>query len=54
MAKSTNILKFITILQFSQMHFIFEINVSKEKNKWLQRLQKNFNETWMCFILVHF
>ena len=30
MAKSTNILKFVTILQFSQMHLIFEINISKE------------------------
>ena len=30
MAKSRNILKFITILQFSQMHLIFEISISKE------------------------
>ena len=30
MAISTNILKFITILQFSQMQLIFEINISKE------------------------
>ena len=30
MAKSTYILKFISIVQFSQMYLIFEINVSKE------------------------
>ena len=55
MAKSTNILEFISILQFSQMHLIFEINVSKEikKEDW-KKLQKNFNETSMCFNLVHF
>ena len=51
MAKSINILKFISILQFSQMHLIFEINVSKEINKMIA---KNFNETFMCFNLVHF
>ena len=33
MAKSTNILEFASILQFSQMHLIFEINVSKEIKK---------------------
>ena len=54
MAKSTSILKFISILQFSQMHLIFKIIVSKELNKLLQRLQKNSNETLMCFNLVHF
>ena len=40
MAKSTNILKFISILQFSQMHLILEINVSKEIR---QMIAKNFN-----------
>ena len=30
MAKYTHILKFISIAQFSQMHLIFEINISKE------------------------
>ena len=47
MAKSTNILKFISILQFNQMYLIFEINVSKEIKKMIakdcKRLQKNFN-----------
>ena len=33
MAKSTNILEFISILQFSQMHLIFKINGSKEIKK---------------------
>ena len=51
MAKSTNILEFISILQFSQMHLIFEINVSKEiKKNDCKILQK----TLMCFNLVHF
>ena len=54
MAKSTNILVFISILQFSQMHLIFEINVSKEIKKWLQKIAKSFNETSMCFNLAYF
>ena len=33
MAKSTNVLEFISILQFSQMHLIFEISISKEIKK---------------------
>ena len=37
MAKSTNILEFISILQFSQMHLIFEINVSKEIIKMIAK-----------------
>ena len=51
MAKSTNILEFISILQFSQMHLIFEINVSKEIKKMIA---KNCKKTLMCFNLVHF
>ena len=44
MAKSTNILEFISILQFSQMHLIFEINVSKEIKKMIaKKIAKNFN-----------
>ena len=51
-SKPINILKFIGILQFSQMHLIFEINISEEiKNKMIE---KNFNETLMCFKFVHF
>ena len=37
MAKSTNILKFISILQFGQMYLIFEINVSKEIKKMIAK-----------------
>ena len=37
MAKSTNILEFINILQFSQMHLILEINVSKEIKKMIAK-----------------
>ena len=37
MAKSTNILEFISIVQFSQMHLIFEINVSKEIKKMITK-----------------
>ena len=51
MAESTNILKFISNLQFSQMHLTFEINVSKEIQKMIA---ENFRETSMCFNLVHF
>ena len=41
MAKSINILEFISILQFSQMHLIFEINISKEiKKDDFNKLQK--------------
>ena len=43
MAKSTNILKFISILQFSQMYLIFEINISKEIKKMIAKDCKNFN-----------
>ena len=35
MAKSTIILEFINILQFSQMHLIFEINIWKEIKKMI-------------------
>ena len=51
MAKSINILEFISILSFSQMHFIFEISSSKEIKKMIVR---NFNETLMCSILCIF
>ena len=37
MAKSTNILEFASILQFSQMHLIFEINISKEIKKMIAK-----------------
>ena len=37
MAKSINILEFISILQFSQMHVIFEIEVSKEIKKMISK-----------------
>ena len=49
MAKSTNILKFISILQFSQMYLIFEINVSKEIKKMIA---KDCKKTSMCINLV--
>ena len=45
MNKSTNILEFIGILQFSQTQLIFEINIAKEIEK---KLERNFNETIMC------
>ena len=48
MAKSTNILEFISILQFSQMYLIFEINVQKKSKDDCKRLQK----TSMCINLV--
>ena len=41
MAKSTNMLEFISILQFSQMHLILEINISKEIKKMIA---KNFKK----------
>ena len=44
MAKSTNILEFITILQLSQMHLIFEINTAKEIKTMIAT---NFIETLM-------
>ena len=51
MAKSTNILEFISILQFSQMYLIFEISITKEiKKDDCKKLQK----TLMCFNLVYF
>ena len=51
MVKSTNTLEFISILQFSQMYLIFEINISKEIEKMIaKKLQKSL----MCFNLVHF
>ena len=37
MAKSTNMLEFISILQFSQMHLILEINISKEIKKMIAK-----------------
>ena len=37
MAKSTNILEVISILQFSQMHLIFKINISKEIKKMIAK-----------------
>ena len=40
MTKSTNILEFISILQFSQMHPIFEINISKEIKKMIAKNYK--------------
>ena len=40
---STNILEFISILQFSQMHLIFEINILKEIKKMIAKNCKNFN-----------
>ena len=58
MAKSTNILKFISILHISQMYFILEINVSKEIKKMIakncKRLQKHFNvhQFSVCFVSV--
>ena len=44
MAKCTNILEFIGILQFSQTHLRLEINFSKEIEKMIAT---NFNETLM-------
>ena len=44
MARSTNTLEFISILQFGQMHLIFEINVSKEIK---QMIAKNCKKTFM-------
>ena len=41
MAKSTNVSEFISILQFSQMHLILEINVSKEMKKMIAKNCKN-------------
>ena len=52
MAKSTNILKFISILQFSQMYLIFEINVSKEIKKMIAKDCKRLQKTSMCINLV--
>ena len=40
MAKSTNILEFISVLQFSQMRLILEINVSKEIKKMIAKNYK--------------
>ena len=40
MPKSTNILKFISILQLSQLHLIFEINVSKEQKQMKAKIAK--------------
>ena len=51
MAKSIDILEVISILQFSQKHLIFEVNLSKEIKKMIA---KQFNETSMCFNLMHF
>ena len=45
MAKYTNKLQFIGILQFSQTHLRLEINFSKEIEKMIT---KNFHETLMC------
>ena len=45
MAKYTNKLEFIGILQFSQTHLRLEINFSKEIEKMIA---KNFLETLMC------
>ena len=42
MAKSINILEFISILQFTQMHLIFEINISKEIKKMIAKNCKKF------------
>ena len=55
MAKSTDILEFISILQFSQMHLIFEINISKEIKKMIaQKIAKNFNVLqFSAFFGVH-
>ena len=50
MAKSTNILEFIGILQFSQMHLILEIRFKRNQKDDCRKLQK----TLMCFNLVHF
>ena len=44
MAKCTNILEFIGILQFSQTHLRLEIKFSKEIKKMIAT---NFNETLM-------
>ena len=52
MAKSTNILNFISILQFSQMYLIFEINVSKEIKKMIAKDCKRLAKTSMCINLV--
>ena len=37
MVKFTNILEFISILQFSQMYLILEINFSKEIKKMIAK-----------------
>ena len=52
MAKFTNILKFISILQFSQMYLIFEINISKEIKKMIANDYKRLQKTSMCINLV--
>ena len=52
MAKSTNILEFISILQFSQMYLIFEINISKEIKKMIAKDCKRLQKTSMCINLV--
>ena len=51
MAKSTNILEFISILQFSQMYLIFEINISKEIKKMIA---KNCKKLWQNFNVLQF
>ena len=43
MAKFANILEFISILQFSQMHLIFKISISKEIKEMIAKITKNFN-----------
>ena len=53
MAKSTNILEFISILQFSQMHLILEINISKEIKKMVAKIAKTFNVLQFSAFLEH-
>ena len=54
MVKSTNILEFISILQFSQMHLIFKTNVSKEIKKMIAKNCKKFHVLqFSAFLGVH-
>ena len=46
---ATNISEFISILQFSQMHLIFEINFKRNQKDGCKKLQKKINETSMWF-----
>ena len=49
MTKYIITLEVIVILQFSQIHLIFEINITKEIEKMIAR---NFNETKLCSFYV--